>query len=236
MKSSPNNHILIPPEPVDFDPTTTPTGTYKAGKKRDDNLARILDAAEEIFVARGFKGASIQSIADAAGLPKANIHYYYKNKTTLYQSVLSKLINLWNTQFNEIKAEDDPATALDGFIREKVRISFTHPNTSKLFAMEVISGAPNLQVYMRTDLRRWVKDRAHVIQSWIEQDKMPATDPVQLIFLIWSSTQHYADFETQVLSIMNKSRYDARTQKKAADFLSDTILRGCGLRPLSAKT
>lgn len=214
-----------------FDPNTTPTGVYKPGRKRDENLQRILDAAEEEFVQRGYRGATIQAIADRAGLPKANIHYYFKSKANLYTSVLNNLLDLWNTQFSQIQPDDDPAVALDRFIREKVRISYTQPRASKLFAMEVIAGAPYLGSYLQTDIRQWVNDRAKVIQSWVDQGLMKTSDPVQLIFLIWSSTQHYADFETQVLTIMDQLTYDEATIEHISSFLSQTILTGCGLTP-----
>ena len=216
---------------AEFNPNTTPTGVYKPGRKRDENLQRIFDAAEEEFVQRGYRGATIQAIADRAGLPKANVHYYFKSKSNLYTSVLNNLLDLWNTQFSQITPEDDPAQALDEFIREKVQMSYSHPRVSKLFAIEVIAGAPYLGGYLQTEIRQWVHDRAGVIQSWVDRGLMECQDPVQLIFLIWSATQHYADFETQVLTIMDQVAYDDASIQQISDFLSTTILRGCGLNP-----
>lgn len=217
----------------DFDPKETPTGKYKAGKIREDNLANILSAAEEEFVQHGFRGASIQAIADRAGLPKANVHYYFKSKSNLYVTILNNIISLWNDFFDTITEDDDPAEALDAFIRKKVELSYSHPRASKLFAMEVIQGAPHLKDYFRSDMRTWVRARAQVMESWIAQGRMAKVDPVQVIFLIWSSTQHYADFETQVLTIMNRAEYEPDMVEQIADFLSSVILKGCGLTPPS---
>lgn len=202
----------------------------KSGRIRDRNEQVILDAAEEEFVLRGFKGATIQAIADRAELPKANVHYYFESKEKLYTAVLNRIVALWNTQFGEINAEDDPARALDSFIREKVRLSYRHRRASKLFAMEIISGAPLLEGYIRSDMRAWVRSRAKVIQQWIDNGQMKPCDPVHLIFLIWSSTQHYADFDAQILNIMNHRDYEDDMIEEIADFLSSVILRGCGLR------
>ncbi|MBB3169490.1 TetR/AcrR family transcriptional regulator [Simiduia aestuariiviva] len=215
----------------DFDPTETPTGKYKAGKIREDNLANILSAAEEEFVQHGFRGASIQAIADRAGLPKANVHYYFKSKSNLYVTILNNIITLWNDFFDTITEDDDPAEALDAFIRKKVALSYSHPRASKLFAMEVIQGAPHLKDYFRSDMRTWVRARAQVMESWIAQGRMGKVDPVQVIFLIWSSTQHYADFDTQVLTIMNRAEYEHDMVENIANFLSQVILTGCGLTP-----
>lgn len=214
-----------------FDPQGTPKGKYKAGKIRDENIHNILQAAERVFVQNGFKGTSIQTIADTAGIPKANVHYYFKSKTNLYIAVLDNLLHLWNDFFDQITADDDPAVVLDEFIRKKVALSYSHPRASKLFAMEMIQGAPHLKDYIRNNMRQWVRGKAKVMESWIEQGRMAKVDPVHLIFLIWSSTQHYADFDVQVLTIMNRAEYEQSMVDEIADFLSQVILTGCGLTP-----
>ena len=196
---------------------------------RDRNFAIILQAAKQEFAANGLNGARMQTIADQAGLPKANVHYYFKTKESLYLAVLDDIIDRWNA-FQHMSVDDDPADALDRFIRSKVQFSFEDPVSSRLFASEILQGAPHLGGYFREELRPWVKQRTDVINGWIAAGKMQAIDPMQLIFLIWSSTQHYADFEPQVLAIMNKSRYTAKIQQQVSDFLSQFILSGCGLK------
>jgi len=205
--------------------------TYRRGKIRDQNLERILRAAREEFVLKGFAGASIQAIADRAELPKANVHYYFKTKSNLYVAVLEEIVALWNDHFDELREEDDPAEVLDRFIRRKVELSYTHPQSSKLFAMEIIQGAPHLRDYLRNDLRPWMRKKAAVIEAWIANGKMAPVDPYQLIFLIWSSTQHYADFDAQVLTILNRAEYERPMIDRIADFLSRSILAGVGLEP-----
>ncbi|MEM7003531.1 MAG: TetR/AcrR family transcriptional regulator [Pseudomonadota bacterium] len=210
-------------------PKTTAAKEPKAGAIRVANRQRIIAAAEEEFVRSGFDGATIQAIADRAALPKANVHYYFQNKATLYAAVLDNIVELWNSQFSTISAADDPATALDAWIREKVRLAFTYPNASKLFALEVLRGAPLLQGHIHGTLRDWARGRAAVIQAWIDQGRLRACDPMQLIFLIWSSTQYYADSDTQILALTDQPKYTAEMQAQIADFLSHTLLAGCGL-------
>ena len=204
---------------------------YKPGKIRDRNLLLIIDAAREEFVLHGYTGASIQAIADRAGIPKANVHYYFKRKSNLYVAVLDSIIHLWNDYFDEIDVEDDPAEVLDSFIRKKVELSYTHPRSSKLFAMEMIRGAPHLRDYMRNEMRPWVRRKVKVLETWMEQGKMKKIDPFHLIFMIWSSTQHYADFEVQVLTILNRGEYERDMIDNIGDFLSKVILSGVGLTP-----
>jgi len=95
--------------------------------------------------------------------------------------------------------------------------------------MEIMQGAPFLMTHLRTNMREWVRGRAAVMQQWIDQGRMAPVDPVQLIFLIWSSTQHYADFQVQVLMVENKAEYEQKDFDHAANFLTEVILRGCGL-------
>jgi len=202
----------------------------KVGAIRDHNYQLILSAAEKEFAQFGYAGASIQKIADRAALPKANIHYYFESKEKLYLALLDNITRLWNTYFDEVRVEDDPAVVLDRFIRKKVELSYTHPLLSKLFAMEVIQGAPHLKPYLKTDMRTWVRNKAAVIEQWVRNGQMKPLDPVYLIFLIWSATQHYADFETQVLTILNRAEYEREMIDEIADFLSEFILTGCGLK------
>ncbi|WP_317931470.1 TetR/AcrR family transcriptional regulator [Halioxenophilus sp. WMMB6] len=204
---------------------------YKPGKIRERNEEAILKAAEHEFVLNGFKGTSVQAIADRAGLPKANIHYYFKNKDNLYRAVLEYITQLWNEVLANISADDDPAQVLYDFIRTKVELSYTHPRASKLFAMEIIQGAPHIREYIRMDMRQWVRSKTRVFEEWMAAGKMDKVDPVHLIFMIWSTTQHYADFETQVLTLMNRAEYEPEDIENITRFLAQVILKGCGLKP-----
>ncbi len=208
----------------------------KTGAIRTRNVRKILDAAEREFVQHGYKGTSTQSIADKAKLPKANVLYYFKTKEKLYVAVLEEILELWKEVFGEISADDDPAEKLEHFIRLKVDMSFKHPRASKLFAMEIIQGAPHIEEYIRTDMKSWLTIKTAVIQTWIDQGKMDPIDPVQLIFMLWSTTQHYADFDTQVLALMGRSKYKASDKESISRAVSEIILKGCGLTPSHLKT
>jgi TetR/AcrR family transcriptional regulator len=206
------------------------TMTARQSNPRDKHHTTILKAAEQEFAQHGLNGARMHAIANRAGLPKANVHYYFKNKDGLYLAVLDNIMASWNVYFNDVSVEDDPASALDRFIREKIKLSFEQPTASRLFANEMLHGAPYLSDYLKQVMRPWVNERAQIIQSWIDEGKMRSTDPVLLIYMIWATTQHYADFQVQVLSILDQPAYNAELKDKIADFLSSTILTGLGLR------
>lgn len=202
---------------------------YKSGRIRVDNEARILSAAELEFSERGFGGASMDRIASAAGIPRTNVHYYFNNKLELYISVLTGIVDLWNQAFNQIMPQDDPADALAAYIRAKVQYSRSNPMASKIFASEIIHGAPNLSAYLNKDFRTWLQEKAGVIQAWIDSGKMDPVDPYYLIFLIWGSTQHYADFEVQVSSVLGKNKLSKRDYDNVTANLTHIILKGCGI-------
>jgi len=197
---------------------------------REQNIRRILDAAQSEFVKNGFKGTSMQHIADAAGLPKPNLHYYFKNKLGLYMAVLDEMVSLWNQGAEDISAEDDPATVLADWIRNQLLQSQRYPNASKLFAMEVIQGAPRFREHLQQNQKPFLESRVALIESWIAQGKLPRLDPHKLIFLIWSSTQHYANFETQIRMLTGSERLGNEDFADASEFLVDIILRGCRLK------
>lgn len=203
----------------------------KSSKPREKSTEVILAAAEKIFVERGYGGASMQAIADEAGLAKANVHYYFTSKEKLYAAVLNNIVGSWNSVMDNVSIDDDPAEVLEHFIYTKVELAYRYPQISKLFALEIIQGAPHLKDSIRTDMRTWVREKSKIFQTWIDQGKMKDVDPVQLIFLIWSSTQHYADFETQILTIMNRAEYEEEDIAKSSRFLSSIILPGVGLTP-----
>lgn len=202
-----------------------------ASRIRQKNEEAIIRAAENEFARHGFKGTSMNTIALNAGLPKANLHYYFTNKLGLYIAVLSNIIELWDSTFNALSVEDDPAETLARYIRAKMEFSRRNPQASRIFAMEVISGGQCLTEYFSQDYREWFKGRAAVFQGWIDAGKMDPVDPVHLIFLLWSSTQHYADFATQICQVTGRSRLTKQDMEEAGDNLIHIILKGCGLTP-----
>lgn len=212
-----------------------PEKVSKTGAIRARNILKIIDAAEHEFVQYGYKGTSMQSIADKAELPKANILYYFKSKEKLYIAVIEQTLDIWKAVFGNIREEDDPAEELERFIRAKLDMSFKHPRASKLFAMEIILGAPHIKNYIKTDMRAWVNEKIRVIERWIELGKMDVIDPMQLIFMMWSTTQHYADFDSQVLILMERNAYKTNDKEKICRCVIEIILKGCGLVPSHLK-
>ncbi|WP_158969361.1 TetR/AcrR family transcriptional regulator [Paraglaciecola sp. L3A3] len=208
------------------------TVTIKQNKKelaREINKLKILNSAEELFSKLGYDGASINMIAQKAELPKANVHYYFKNKDTLYEAVLERIISHWNLGLDNVTVDDDPAVVLHNYIKNKVQLAINQPLQSRLFASEIIRGAPYLADYLRKNTRPWVRSKCQLIQQWVDAKKIDKVDPNHLLFHIWSSTQYYADYQAEVLLVMNKLEYEEHDVAEITQSISDIILKGIGL-------
>ncbi|MDD0843962.1 TetR/AcrR family transcriptional regulator [Pseudomonas sp. Gutcm_11s] len=212
-------------------PSHTAGAEKPAGRIRQANESRILAAAAQEFARHGFKGTTMLNIAEQAELPKANLHYYFTNKLSLYVAVLTDIIELWDSTFNHLSVDDDPATALSAYIRAKMEFSRLHPEASRIFAMEVIGGCPCLSEHFDQDYQTWFIGRTAVFKQWIAAGRMDPVDPAHLIFLLWSSTQHYADFGSQICRVLGREHLDEAEFERARRSLTHVILKGCGLQP-----
>ena len=199
------------------------------GAIRQANEALILGAGERVFARAGFIGATIAQIADEAGLPKANLHYYFGSKQALYQAVLARTLHDWLVPMDGLQAGADPRSALAGYIRAKMALSAQRPDASRVFANELLHGGAVLGEMMRSDLRDLVQRKAAVIDGWIAAGRMARVDATHLFFTIWAATQTYADFEVQVRAVLGKAELDAADHARATEHVVTLILRGCGL-------
>lgn len=190
------------------------------------NAERILDAALEIFAAYGFHGARIDQIATAAGLSKPNLLYYFRTKEELYTAVLRRTLDMWLEPLRQLDAESDPRDALGAYIVRKLDYSRSHPAASRLFAMEVLQGAPHLDAALRGTLFDLVEAKSRTIEGWVRDGLLRPVDPKHLIFAIWATTQHYADFAAQIAALTGKSIADKDFYATARAMLPGILLDG----------
>jgi TetR/AcrR family transcriptional regulator len=199
------------------------------GQIRQANEAHILAAAERVFAGAGFAGATMAAIAEAAGLPKANLHYYFGSKQDLYRAVLAQTLQDWLEPTHVITPEADPKAAIETYIRAKMALSVQRPHASRVFANELLHGAPVVKGLLETELRDLVQRKAKVIAQWVRAGRMAPVDPVHLFFTIWAATQTYADFEVQVCAVLGRDELTIKDQGQATEHVVALLLRGCGL-------
>lgn len=195
---------------------------------RSQNERLILQAAEKVFAEAGFGGATMQLIADMAGLPKANLHYYFATKEDLYRRVVRDIFEIWLHAADSFDKAPGPAEGIAAYIDAKMEISRRHPHGSKVWASEVMHGAPVIQDYLETTLRDWTEGRVAVIDRWIAAGKMAPVDARHLLYMLWATTQHYADFGHQIETLNGGKPLSDRQWAQAKASVQQIILRGIG--------
>jgi TetR/AcrR family transcriptional regulator len=205
-------------------------------RRRLTSEARILDAAEQVFAETGFSGATTADIAAKARLPKANVHYYFGTKERLYRRVLERILDAWLASGDSIQPDADPAAALRDYIAAKMAASQHQPFASKVFANEILHGAPQLSDYLANQVRRWVEGKAKVIDRWVARGLMRPVNVPHLFFVIWSSTQTYADFESQIRAVLKRDLMKVEDFASGGELITRMVLSACGLVDKSAKS
>lgn len=182
----------------------------KAAQKSDTriqkkNQSAILAAGLVVFSQFGFRGSTLDQVADEAGLSKPNLLYYFRSKDAIYTALLAKLLENWLEPLRKIDPDGDPVEELLGYAKRKLTMSQNFPRESRLFANEIIQGAPRIGDVLRGELRELVDEIAVIINGWIASGRINSVDPYHLIFSIWAQTQHYADFDVQVRAILGET-------------------------------
>lgn len=181
-----------------------PDGTIKKPSRiQRRNRRMILDAALEVFSRHGFRGATLDQIAEEAGLSKPNILYYFSGKEDIHVTLLSHLMETWLDPLVELDPAGDPRTEILDYVQRKLDMARDLPRESRLFANEILQGAPRIAPQLHSHLKPLFDEKCAVIAGWVTAGKLPMLDPQHLIFSIWATTQHYADFEVQVQVLLD---------------------------------
>src|SRR5580698_6291925 len=197
---------------------------------RETNEAHLLACAEAVFAERGLEGASTAMIAERAGLPKANLHYYFPTKLALYRRVLEDLFEDWHRAADTFECSDDPVEAIGGYVRAKMELSRRRPLGSKVWASEIIHGAGHMQDILNERVKPWLETRVVVIENWVSRGLLAPVDAETLMFMIWATTQHYADFEAQIRALKGKRGLSQKAFDESTDEVVKLVIRACGAK------
>jgi TetR/AcrR family transcriptional regulator len=195
----------------------------------------ILEAALEVFSMHGFRGATIDQIAEVAGMSKPNLLYYFPKKEEIHRRLMSELLVTWLAPLEEMSADGDPFSEIRSYIRRKLEMARDYPRESRLFANEMLRGAPHIIDMIEVDLKNLVDEKAKILLGWMDEGKLARADPYHLIFSIWATTQHYADFDVQVRAILGPGRGGEGRFEDAARYLENLFLHGLTPKPKSSK-
>ncbi len=188
-----------------------------------EKTEQILSAALEVFANFGYRGSTIDQIATAAGLSKPNLLYYFDGKEAIHTHLLERLLDTWLDPLKALEPEGDPIDEIIDYVRRKIEMARDYPRESRLFANEILQGAPRIMDQIAGPLKDLVDAKAELIQGWSDSGRIARVDPYHLIFSIWATTQHYADFDIQVSVILGE-KSDTRFED-AARHLTDMFTK-----------
>jgi TetR/AcrR family transcriptional regulator len=193
---------------------------------REESERALLEAAEWVFAEQGFAGATTAAIAQHAGLPKANLHYYFPTKEMLYRAVIERVLTAWLAAASSFDASEDPPTALSAYIGAKMDLAREMPLATRIWSAEMMRGAPMIQDFLDTTLTQWVVSRERVVKRWIAAGKLKPIEPKFLFYMIWATTQQYANAAHE-MATLNKGRpLDDAAFERAKSEVIEIILRG----------
>ncbi len=190
------------------------------------NQQRILDAALAIFSQFGFRGATLDQIAQHAELSKPNVLYYFRGKQEIYVTLMQQTLDQWLQPLVELDPTGDPVDEILKYALTKLEMSRQNPQASRLFANEIMHGAPMVKSVLEGDLKTLVDEKTSVIQHWIDEGKIIAVDPYHLIFMIWAITQHYADFDIQITAVLGSSHSKDKCFDDAQSTITSILVNG----------
>jgi TetR/AcrR family transcriptional regulator len=193
---------------------------------RTENERTILEAAEAVFAEHGFGGATTAAIAARAGMPKANLHYYFSTKAMLYRAVIERVLSAWLAAASSFDESDDPAQAIARYISAKMDLARSMPLGSRIWASEIMRGAPVIQDFLETTLAEWVEARAKIVRRWIHEGKLRPIEPKYLFYMIWATTQHYANAAHEISTIEKGMPLDDSRFELAKQQVIETIVGG----------
>ncbi|UHS62059.1 TetR family transcriptional regulator C-terminal domain-containing protein [Agrobacterium vaccinii] len=202
--------------------------TQKRTRIQEEKEETILEAALDVFSVNGFRGTTIDQIAEVAGMSKPNVLYYFRTKEAMHRALIERVLDTWLDPLRAFDAAGDPHSEIRSYLRRKLEMARDYPRESRLFANEVLQGAPHVEDELKGPLKRLVDEKADVIRAWIKAGRMTACDPYHLIFSIWATTQHYADFDVQVRAVLGANAGDGRFED-AARFLEQLFMGGLGI-------
>lgn len=191
---------------------------------QEKNRGSILEAGLSVFAANGFRGATLDQIAREAGLSKPNLLYYFNSKEAIYTALLERLLDTWLDPLRAMDPNGEPKAELLAYMRRKLALSRDFPRESRLWANEIIQGAPRIGSVLSDDLKPLVDHWAEVIQGWSKAGKIAEVDPHHLLFAIWSLTQHYADFDVQIRAVLGGKSDPFPKAEETLDLIFERLL------------
>src|SRR5450830_512503 len=222
-------------------PSTTPARSASGRRlqNRDRLEADVLEQAVRVFAESGYEGASIATIAERAGMSKQNLMYYFPTKQQLYQRVLDDVLDDWLARMDKLASAADgehaPQDMLRSYIGAKLRFSREQPWASRVYALEVINGAPLYGAQIRERVVPLLRKDIAMFEAWSKAGKIAPVNATHLMFAIWAMTQSYADFSAQMTLVLDREELTQQDFHDAETLIVQMVLAAVAMKPQGEK-
>ncbi|EKN5913044.1 HTH-type transcriptional regulator RutR [Yersinia enterocolitica] len=211
----------------------TPAPEIKPSRRSKAGAAKrqlIMTAALDLFSLYGIHGTSLDQVAERADVSKTNLLYYFPAKEALYIAVLKDILAIWLAPLKALQADQQPIDAIRHYIALKLAVSRDHPQASRLFCLEMIQGAPLLKQELAGELKTLFEDKVLIIRRWMDDGLIADVEPQHFIFMLWATTQHYADFSAQIEAISGKNLSDKEFFQQTVASVQQLVIGGIARR------
>ena len=192
---------------------------------REENERALLEAAEWLFAEQNMQ-RDHRCNRTARRPPESEPDVYLPTKETLYRSVIERVLTAWLAAASSFDASEHPTVALSAYIGAKMDLAREMPLATRIWSAEVMRGAPIIQDFLETTLTEWVASRERVVRRWIAAGKLKPIEPKFLFYMIWATTQQYAN-SAHEMATLNKGRpLDDKSFERAKSEVTEIILRG----------
>ncbi|EOW9996409.1 HTH-type transcriptional regulator RutR [Yersinia enterocolitica] len=211
----------------------TPAPEIKPSRRSKAGAAKrqlVMTAALDLFSLYGIHGTSLDQVAERADVSKTNLLYYFPAKEALYIAVLKDILAIWLAPLKALQADQQPIDAIRHYIALKLAVSRDHPQASRLFCLEMIQGAPLLKQELAGELKTLFDDKVLIIRRWMDDGLIADVEPQHFIFMLWATTQHYADFSAQIEAISGKNLSDKEFFQQTVASVQQLVIGGIARR------
>jgi len=163
-------------------------------------------------------------------VPKANLHYYFPTKAVLYRAVIERVLTAWLAAASSFDESDDQQEALARYIGAKMDLAREMPLATRIWSAEIMRGAPMIQDFLDTTLTEWVVSRERAVRRWIAAGKLKPIEPKFLFYMIWATTQQYANAAHEMATLNGGRPLDGTAFERAKAEVIEIILRGVAPR------
>jgi TetR/AcrR family transcriptional regulator len=154
------------------------------------------------------------------------LHYYFATKEGLYRAVVERVLTAWLAAAAPFDASDDPREALASYIGAKMDLARAMPLASRIWSAEIMRGAPMIQDFLDTTLTDWVASREKAVRRWIAAGRLKPIEPKVLFYMIWATTQQYANAAHEMATLNGGRPLDDAAFDRAKRQVIETIVSG----------